>query len=359
MNNSDKILVDKEGFKIGDSTIYVVIDELSKKVYEQPNDAENILLNALISDDEDTAHNAMCKLIQIYGTGRYQIEGHPIDIPGFPDLEKLKSFVAENIHDESGVDDLIQMLYGEFPHMTIDEVVAQGLEAALLATQYDETNCLDLDEDDCKKSKLILFWLYCQGQHDYYNWNPIELPSLKDSRKAAEMLRYAVLMNGDYNPEFYDLKSEGELDEILELAYEIHPTNDDVVRTWVDRCGTNGYIDKIIEIVRNADKVLASHIALDLFDEWEYFFAYEDQDVSSEKIEELLVAFCEKEICKELLLSLYQFGCAKLLTSMGEYEVLQPLLKDAEMANKFAADNRIDILGEVIEIKTQAIVAES
>ena len=43
MNNSDKILVDKEGFKIGDSTIYVVIDELSKKVYEQPNDAENIL----------------------------------------------------------------------------------------------------------------------------------------------------------------------------------------------------------------------------------------------------------------------------------------------------------------------------
>ena len=39
-----KILDEKEeGFKIGASTIYVVIDELSKKVYEQPNDAENIL----------------------------------------------------------------------------------------------------------------------------------------------------------------------------------------------------------------------------------------------------------------------------------------------------------------------------
>ena len=352
MNNSDKILVDKEGFKIGDSTIYVVIDELSKKVYAQPNDAENILLDALKSEDEDTAHKAMCKLIQIYGTGRYQLEGHPVNIPGFPDLEKLKFFVSENIHDESGVDDLIQMLYYEFFHMTIDEVVVQGLETALLATQCDETNYLDLDEDDCKKAKLILFWLYCQGQYDYYHWNPIELPSLKDSRKAAEILRYVVLMNGDYNPEFYDLKSEGELDEILELAYEIHPTNDDVVRTWVDRCGTNGDFDKIIKIVRNADKALAAHIALDLLEEWEYFFAYEDQEVSSEKIEELLVAFCEKGICKELLLSLYQFGCAKLLTSMGEYEVLQPSLKDAERAQKFAEDNFIDMLAEVIEIKT-------
>ena len=359
MDNSNKGLVEKEeGFKIGDSTIYVVIDELSKKVYAQPNDAENILLAALKSEDEDIAHQAMCKLIQIYGTGRYQLEGHPVNIPGFPDLEKLKNFVAKTIHDESGVDDLIQMLYYEFSHMTIDEVVVQGLETALLATQCDETNYLDLDEDDCKKAKLILFWLYCQGQYDYYHWNPIEIASLKDSKKAAEILRYVFLMNGDYNPEFYDLKSEGELDEILELAYEIHPTNDNVVRTWVDRCGTNGYIDKIIEIVRSADKALASLIALDLLDEWEYFFAYEDQEVSPEKIEELLIAFCEKDICKELLLSLYQFGCAKLLTSMGEYEVLQPLLKDAEMAKKFASDNRIDILGEVIEIKTQAIVAE-
>ena len=142
------------------------------------------------------------------------------------------------------------------------------------------------------------------------------------------------------------------------MAYEIHPTNDDVVRTLVDRCGTNGDFDKIIKIVRNADKALAAHIALDLLEEWEYFFAYEDQEVSSEKIEELLVAFCEKGICKELLLSLYQFGCAKLLTSMGEYEVLQPSLKDAERAQKFAEDNFIDMLAEVIEIKTQAIVTE-
>ena len=43
---------------------------------------------------------------------------------------------------------------------------------------------------------------------------------------------------------------------------------------------------------------------------------------------------------------------------MGEYEVLQPLLKDAEMAEKFAVDNRIDMLAEVIKINTQAIVIE-
>ena len=352
MDNSNKGLVEKEeGFKIGDSTIYVVIDELSKKVYAQPNDAENILLAALKSEDEDIAHQAMCKLIQIYGTGRYQLEGHPVNIPGFPDLEKLKNFVAKTIHDESGVDDLIQMLYYEFSHMTIDEVVVQGLETALLATQCDETNYLDLDEDDCKKAKLILFWLYCQGQYDYYHWNPIEIASLKDSKKAAEILRYVFLMNGDYNPEFYDLKSEGELDEILELAYEIHPTNDDVVRTWVDRCGSNGDIDKIVEIIRNGDKSLVAHIALDLLDEWEYFFAYEDQEVSPEKIEKLLVAFCAKGICKELLLSLYQFGCAKLLTSMGEYEVLLPALKDEAKAKKFAGANCIVLFTKSIEFK--------
>ena len=65
--------------KIGDSTIYVVIDELSKKVYyAQPNDTEKILLDALKSEDADTAHKVRYKLIQIYGTEIYRHKGYII-----------------------------------------------------------------------------------------------------------------------------------------------------------------------------------------------------------------------------------------------------------------------------------------
>lgn len=331
----------------------VILDELEEKIYLQPDQAEIILLETIMSNDAVLASQAKIKLMQVYGIGRCKIAMTSIDIPEFPNYDKLRSFVAEEIQDENDMQALLEALYYDFKYILFDDLTIRGLEEALLAVVCDESDYLyPYEMEGREQSKKILFWLYLKGQFDYYDWNPIEIPSLQDNKKAAQLLRYSFLMNGDFNEEFYDMKYEGELDTFLEEAYAVCPENDDLVRTWVDRCAVNGEIDKIVEIVNYANQETTEHIALDLLHEWDYFFDYEGQEIDSQKIERLLISFSEKGVHKELLLSLYQFGSAKLYTITGEYEVLQPLLKDAEKAKKFAEDNCIDMLDEVIKIKT-------
>jgi hypothetical protein len=162
-----------------------------------------------------------------------------------------------------------------------------------------------------------------------------------------ELLRYEPIMILDYNPKFGDLRDDGELDELLEEACAIYPTKDLLVRNVIERCAINVNIDKIIEIVHNADKKLASFIGLDLLAEWEYFFDYEYTKYTPENIEKIFVALTDKGVHPEFLLSLYQFGSA----TIGEYEVKLPSLQNEEKALLFSNKHGIKLLSAPAEIE--------
>jgi hypothetical protein len=323
-------------------------------VCENYEDAEKLLLKAVDSDDEETAYEAKLALIQLYGTGHLVMEGaDTIEIHGYPNIEKLKAFVANIIEDDTDVRNMVYMLYHDFIYHNFGEMpnsVDEAIEAALAAVECSE-------EDDCEdngkaEAKIILFWLYYNGEYESDNtYCDICCSSLKDRHKAMELLRYEPIMILDYNPKFGDLRDDGELDELLEEACAIYPTKDLLVRNVIERCAINVNIDKIIEIVHNADKKLVSFIGLDLLDEWEYFFDYEDTKYTPENIERIFIALTDKGVYPEFLLSLYQFGRATIESSLGAYEVKLPSLQNEEKALLFSNKHGIKLLLAPAEIE--------
>jgi len=321
-----------------------ILDELSEKVYLNKENAESILLDAVESDDEDYAYNAKYKLIQVYGTGKYTFPGDdPWEIPDFPNLDKLTKFVAGEIRCADDISEMIGALYYEF--MDIDEAIARAVEAALLAVECNERCDLFFDGDGREEAKIMLFWLYFKGEFGHSDCEMITLPSLMDAHKAAELLRYEVILIEDYTPEFNDLRFKGELDTLLEEAYALHPEKRLIARIWLDRCTVNGEIDKVVNIICNADENTAYYIAYDLLSDWEDLFEYEGEEKSIEEIEKVLLAISEKGAYREFLLSLYQFGSATLSMNDG-YEVVHPTLKNEEKATAFAEKYGITLLDE-------------
>ena len=321
-----------------------ILDELSEKIYLNKENAESILLDAMASDDEDYAYNAKYKLIQVYGTGKYAFPGDdPWDIPGFPDLDKLTAFVPKEIRCADDISDMLTALYHDY--FDVDETIVRAVEAALLAVECDETCDLFFDEDGREEAKITLFWLYFKGEFGHSDCEMIILPSLMDTHKAAELLRYDVILSEDYNPEFNDFRFEGELDALLEEAYALHPEKSLIARIWIDRCTVNGKIDTAVEIIRNADEKTVYYIAYDLLSDWEDLFEYEGEEKSIEEIEKVLLAISEKGAYREFLLSLYQFGSATLSMNDG-YEVVHLTLKNEEKAAMFAEKYGLALLDE-------------
>ena len=148
-----------------------------------------------------------------------------------------------------------------------------------------------------------------------------------------------------------EFNGEDDFNNILESAYALYPEKDMIVRNLVEKCAVKHDVDKLVDIITQASEKLASYIALDLFGDWDYFFEYEDEEYTSENIEKILIALSEKGVHREFLLSLYQFGSAKIINSFGEYEVVLPALKSEKKASAFSNKHNVKPLSTPLEIK--------
>lgn len=78
---------------------------------------------------------------------------------------------------------------------------------------------------------------------------------------------------------------------------------------------------------------------------------YEDSEYTPEIIEKIWLALADKETHVEFLLSLYQFGRAKIVNFFGEYEVVLTSLQNADKASALADKYCIELLSAPVEIK--------
>lgn len=312
------------------------------------SDIEKVLLQRVSSENENIALTAKDQLSRLASTGVFLIENGEngyCDIFDYVKMKKAKEILSIEIEEDYDVEGMVSDLYYAFDG-ELDEKIAKAFENRLLAVECSE----EFDYEGAGFSKIVLFQLYFDGK---YADDQITLvaPSLMDKQKLAALFRYEFVMNTEINFTFELARDEGDLDDILELAYSLYPEKDLIVRNWVERCAIKQNVDKLVDIINCADEKLASFIGLDLLDEWECFFAYEESEYSSEDIEKILIALSEKGVHTSFLMSLYQFGCAKIKTSFGEYEVVLPTLKSEEKAKKLAKDNCSNLLNEVIEIE--------
>lgn len=310
------------------------------------SDIEKVLLERASSENENIALTAKDQLSRLDSTGVFLIENCEngyCDIFDHIKMKNVKEILSQEIEEDCDVETLLYDLYyacdGE-----LDEQTAQAFEEKLLAVECGE----GFDYEGAGFSKLILFQLYLDGR---YVDDQIILvaPSLVDKQKLAALFRYEFVMNTEINFTFELARDEGDLDDILELAYSLYPQKDLVVRNWVEECAIKQEADKLVAIISHANEKLASYIALDLFSEWNDFFEY--GDYSSDNIEKILIALSEKGVHREFLLSLYQFGRAKIIDLFGEYEVVLPALKSEKKAAVFSNKHNVKPLSAPLEIK--------
>ena len=314
------------------------------------SDIEKILSVRASSENSQIAENAKKQLCSLESTGVFAIEDGEnglIDILHFVRLKLAKDIVLQDVEYDDYIDCMLSRFHNVF-NGQLDEKIAQVLENTLLAVECDEELCY---EGVGMTAKIALFWLYYNGEYEIEDEGFIEAPSLLNRRKAAELLRYEFILVLDINPKLVDLIGEEDFDKLLEQAYSIYPNKDMVVRSWVERCADNCEVDKLVYVISCSDEKMASYIALDLLNEWEYFFEYEESEYSAEDIEKILIAISEKGVHRTFLLSLYQFGCAKIIGSFDEYEVALPTLKNEEKASAFAYKHSIELLSAPVEIE--------
>jgi hypothetical protein len=260
-------------------------------------------------------------------------------------MKKAKEILSIEIEEDYDVEGMVSDLYYAFDG-ELDEKIAKAFENRLLAVECSE----EFDYEGAGFSKIVLFQLYFDGK---YVDDQITLvaPSLMDKQKLAALFRYEFVMNTEINFTFELARDEGDLDDILELAYSLYPEKDLIARNWVERCAIKQNVDKLVDIITQASEKLASYIALDLFGDLGYFFEYEDEEYTSENIEKILIALSEKGVHREFLLSLYQFGSAKIINLFGEYEVVLPALKSEKKASAFSNKHNVKPLSAPLEIK--------
>ena len=251
------------------------------------------------------------------------------DYPEYDVDVKLCAFAPSEMVRAKAVFDSFEIIIDELPEGELDEENARILEARLLAIECDENDVLD----ERGLSKIALFWLYYDGVYDN-DGRPIEAPTLKDRRKAAEIFRYEVITNGDLNPYFDELKLDDTYEDMLSDAYSLNPKSDNVVRTFLDFCLVKGYTDRVVEIISNADESTAVHIALDIFDEWSFYFEYEGEEYDPEGVDRIMSALAKKSSLKETLRSLYRSGRGDLVIAGTTRTFDIPTLKDERKAKE-------------------------
>ncbi|MBO5715453.1 MAG: hypothetical protein J6S23_03555 [Clostridia bacterium] len=188
---------------------------LAKKIDENRADAEKLLLEVINADEE--AYEAKFALLQIYGTGELVIEGKgAISIPGFPNMEKFKAFISENIEDETDVRNMVYSLYYEFIYHNCNEMPIMAekvMETALCAVESPE----DDEWAENGLAKAILFCFYYDGVYKSDDsFCDIVFPVLKNHNKAKELIRYEAVKNIELNPRLLELLEERE--EECEIA---------------------------------------------------------------------------------------------------------------------------------------------
>ena len=307
--------------------------EMCDSIGKNP-DVERILLNCLKSKDELCVSEAIAKLIRLYGTGNYVFSNCEAVEVAVPDLDKLKTFVAEVVKDKYGVWDMIDYLCPDTENM--DESTAKALEEALLAVEFDDAQGFAND---------ILFWLYLSGKAYYNDYEDlIEYPSLKNLHKAA-----LILLEMDVEEVVNELKDCVEfaiIEELLEEAHKISPNDPDVAFQLLLFVELDRTFELLTEISDDcAHALICLNIGECLFDLIEY-----DECEDNEKIEgyylALLDFLCKYdpesdycEIIKKLLLSAYQFD---------NWEYFK--LTNPEKAEAFAKKYGIELLSEPFDI---------
>lgn len=312
------------------------------------SDIEKVLLERASSENENIALTAKDQLSRLASTGVFLIENGEngyCDIFDYVKMKKAKEILSIEIEEDYDVEEMVSDLYYAFDG-ELDEKIAKAFENRLLAVECSE----GFDCEGAGFSKIVLFQLYFDGK---YVDDQITLvaPSLMDKQKLAALFRYEFVMNTEINLTFELARDEGDLDDILELAYSLYPKKDLIARNWAERCAIKQNVDKLVDIIAQASEKLASYIALDLFDDWDCFFEYEDEEYTSENIEKILIALSEKGVHREFLLSLYQFGSAKIINWFGEYEVVLPALKSEKKASAFSNKHNVKPLSAPLEIK--------
>jgi hypothetical protein len=309
------------------------------------SDIEKVLLERVSSENENIALTAKDQLSRLASTGVFLIENGEngyCDIFDYVKMKKAKEILSIEIEEDYDVEGMVSDLYYAFDG-ELDEKIAKAFENRLLAVECSE----EFDYEGAGFSKIVLFQLYFDGK---YVDDQITLvaPSLMDKQKLAALFRYEFVMNTEINFTFELARDEGDLDDILELAYSLYPEKDLIVRNWAERCAIKQDTDKLGAIISSANEQLASYIALDLFDEWDYYFENEE---CAENIEKILIALSKKGVHPEFLLSLYQFGRAKIESSFGVYEVELPSLQNEEKALLFSNNHGIKLLSAPAEIE--------
>ena len=300
-------------------------------------DIEKILLNRLESEKKGCRFNAREKLVQIYGTGKYLFnDGETaVDIEGFPNMERLGDFVNDNIEHESDVDNIIYAIC--YDPENVDEASAKALETALVAI---ESEAAQIAAND------VLLHLYLAGVvFSFYHECWIEIPCLKDMRKAA-----TVLLNMDVESTINSLLDYGNetVTELLEEAYTMDSENPEVALQLLLIVG----VDSFVELIGEISDVCANGL-ISLWGDEELF---RERLYGDDEFEEYYLALldflCKHDpesgycdITKKLLLSIYQFGTYKRYSIQMDVSEF----KNVEKAEAFAKKYGMELLDEPFE----------
>lgn len=296
--------------------------EYCESIGKKP-DIEKILLNCMESEDLDRTYGARRQLLHMYGIGKYVFDdGEEVEVEDYPDLEKLKAFVAENYVDDNDVWDLIASFC--YDSQEVDEISAKALEAALLSARAEEV-CTEADDS--------LFCLYFFGSvFNYYDEALYEIPWLVDTRKAAELL-----LKIDYEAVLEDVMDAAT--SVLEEAHKMAPDRADVAFHLLM------YVDayRFAELIRGISDACAHALIDEGYVEQLYELCLSDErDEYFETYYLALLDFLCKydpdgECCdalKKVLLTAYQFDDDDIT------------LKDLEKAEAFAKKYGMELLDE-------------
>jgi hypothetical protein len=300
-------------------------------------DIEKILLNRLEFEKKSCRCNARNKLVQIYGTGKYLFnDGETaVDIEGFPNMERLGDFVNDNIEHESDVDNIIYAIC--YDPENVDEASAKALETAMVAIESEAAQTA---------ANYVLLHLYLAGAVcSFYHECWIEIPYLKDMRKAA-----TVLLNMDVESTINSLLDYGNetVTELLEEAYTMDSENPEVALQLL----LIVEVDRFVELIGEISDVCANGL-ISLWGDGELF---RERLYGDDEFEEYYLALldflCKHDpesgycdITKKLLLSIYQFGAYKpdsIQMDVSEF-------KNVEKAEAFAKKYGMELLDEPFE----------
>ena len=315
-------------------------------------DIEKILLNRLESEKKGCRRDARNKLVQIYGTGKYIFNDcqTAVDVEGFPNMERLGDFVADNIEHESDVNDIILAIC--YDPENVDEASAKALETALVAIEYEEAQTAAND---------VLLHLYLAGVvFSFYHECWIEIPYLKDMRKAA-----TVLLNMDAESAINSLLDYGNetVTELLEEAYTMDSENSEVALQLLLTLLLSVEVDRFVELIGEISDVCANGLIYLWGDEELFRERLYDDDKFEEYYLALLDFLCKHDpengycdITKKFLLSIYQFGTYKrysIQSYVSEFKNVEKVekseFKNVEKAEAFAKKYGMELLDEPFE----------